>query len=143
MRPLFTPALLPDPMPTAMGAQLLLLAIRRTITQGPHDPGIERQFEVNFGRGYRRPLVLVRVLVSEIRAAACTSVTIAPCCCTRMTPAEAAILAATTRISTSPDAARLLIADVLANRHPERVLVSLSAVVEGFADAGHPIGGWR
>jgi len=138
-----TPALIPGPVPNESGAHLLLLAIRRTITHGPHDPGIERKFEASFGRAYRRPLVLVRVLVNEIRAAACSSVTIAPCCCPRMTLAEAAILAAIARISTAPDAARLLIADVLANRRPERVLTSLAAVVEGFADAGRPIGGWR
>ncbi|MBA4772996.1 MAG: hypothetical protein H2054_07795 [Sphingomonas sp.] len=143
MRRFDTPALLPAPVPNESGAHLLLLAIRRTITHGPRDHGIERKFEASFGRAYRRPLVLVRVLVNEILAAACTSVAVAPCCCPRMTSAEAAILAATIRINTAPDAARLLIADLLANRRPERVLASLAAVVEGFADAGRPIGGWR
>lgn len=143
MLPFPAPAMLQHALPDDAGSRLLLLAFRRLITQGSHDSAVANQFVRRFGMAFRRPLLLVRVLIDEMKSSAFTTIHIAPCCCQRMTIAEATLIEAALRLPDRPDAARLLLADLLANRHPEGALVSLEAVVGAFTDAGHPIGGWR
>lgn len=142
MLPFPAPTMLQQDLPADSGSRLLLLAFRRLIIQGLDDSGVASQFVRSFGGSFRRPLILVRVLIDEMVTSACATIHIAPCCCQRMTIAEATFLEAAVRLPTRPLAARLLLADLLANRHPDGALASLEAVVGAFADAGHPIGGW-
>lgn len=137
------PAALRESVPMDDGERLLLIALRRIIAHGHGDPGIANHFRARMGDGHCRPLMLVRVLVAEVRRAACTTIEIAPCCCARMTSAEATLIRAAACWASRPETARLLIADLLGNRKPDGVLASLAAVVQGFADHGVPIGGWR
>ena len=92
-----------------------------------------------FGEGFRRPLVLTRAMMADLAATAVTPISIAPCCCVRVTPAEHAVLTVLNRAETAPGSARVLLADLLGIRHADGVFASVAAVATAFADAGRPI----
>ena len=130
---------LPHGLPVCANARLALFAIRRMGAHGLADAGAAHAMFTAFGEGFRRPLVLIRALMADIAAAAGGTIAIAPCCCARMTTAEAALLTVLARVETTPDAARLLMADLLGQRHVEGVLASAAAVAAAFADEGRPV----
>jgi len=136
-----SPAALPHPLPEAYGARLLLLAIRRMGAHGLADAFVVHSFVVSFGSGFRRPLVLARSFMAELAATATTTIAIAPCCCARMTWAEQALLTAIGHAERRPDTARLLLADVMAERRADAIVASAAALSAAFADLGMPIGG--
>ena len=135
------PAALPHPLPSAHGDRLLLLAIRRMGAHGLADAHVAQRYIAAFGSGFRRPLILARSFMAELAATATTTIAIAPCCCARMTWAEAALLTAIGHAERRPDAARLLLADVMAERRADAIVASAAALSAAFADAGMPIGG--
>jgi hypothetical protein len=134
------PAMLPHPLPEAVGDRLLLLAIRRMGAHGLADAAVAQRYVSAFGQGFRRPLVLARAFMAELAATATTTIAIAPCCCQRMTGAESAILTAIGQAERRPETARLLLADVLAQRRADAIVASAAALSAAFADAGLPIG---
>ncbi|WP_333978087.1 hypothetical protein [Sphingomonas aerolata] len=94
-----------------------------------------------FGQGFRRPLILMRALMADLAGSAAGTIAIAPCCCARMTPAEAALLSILARVETAPDTARLLMTDLLGVRRVDGVLTSAAAVAAAFADEERPLTG--
>ena len=126
--------------PDTSGARLALLAIRRLGAHGLDDAHTAQAFVAAFGNNFQRPLVLMRALLADLAQSANRPISIAPCCCARMTGAEAAILAALARAADRPHAARLLLGDLIGVRHPDGVLASAEAVAAAFADAGLPLG---
>ncbi|WP_345865710.1 DUF6628 family protein [Sphingomonas qilianensis] len=132
---------LPYAMPRCRNAQLALFALRRMGAFGLNDAQVAHGFVGAFGESFRRPLILMRVLMAELADTAALPIAIAPCCCGRVTPAEHAVLTALNRADTAPDTARLLLADLLGTRRIDGVLASASAVAQAFADAGRPIAG--
>jgi hypothetical protein len=134
--------LLSGPLPDDRGARVLLLAIRRMGAYGLKDAVMAQHFLTLFGTRFRRPLMLTRIMLSELAQAASTPIQIAPCCCPRMTSAERAVVDAASRILDNPLAARLLIADLLDTAHPNGVVASVAAMAEAYRDTGVPIGGW-
>lgn len=132
-------AALPKPMPACPNARLALFALRRIGAHGLADASAAHAMLNGFGEAFRRPLILLRALMLDMAGAADGSIVIAPCCCRRITPAEAAILTVLARAETQPEAARLLLADLLGIRRVDGVLTSAAAVAAAFADAGRPI----
>jgi hypothetical protein len=130
---------LPHALPRCANACLALFAIRRMGAGGLADAHAAHAFVGAFGESFRRPLVLMRVLMAELATTSSGPIAIAPCCCARMTPAENALLTVLTRSESAPATARLLLADLLANQHVDGVLASASAVSQAFADSGRPI----
>lgn len=130
---------LPCPLPTGGTSRLFLFAVRRMGAHGIDDAQVATQFMTIFGADFRRPLILMRVMMTELAAVACTPITIAPCCCTRMTSAEAALVDIIARIDHHPGVAHALLADLLGNRRVDGVMATLALVASAFADAGHPI----
>ena len=98
-------------------------------------------FVTAFGEGFRRPLVLARTFMHELAATATLPITIAPCCCQRMTPAESILLTVIARSETDPARANLLLADLLGVRTADALRASATALAAAFADAGRPIEG--
>lgn len=139
--PASDPTVLPHPLPGNHGDRLMLLAIRRMGAHGLSDAHAAQRFVIAFGTGFRRPLVLARSFMAELAATATTTIAIAPCCCGRMTWAEAALITAIGHAERRPDAARLLLADVMAERRADAIVASAAALSAAFADAGMPIGG--
>lgn len=129
---------LPKPLPEAPGARLVLLAVRRLGAHGLADARTAEAFLAAFGSGFQRPLILMRGFLADMADAATLPISIAPCCCARMTGAEAAVVDALAVVQERPQAARLLIGDLIGVRHPDQVVASAAALADAFADAGLP-----
>lgn len=134
-----TIAALPHALPACPNARIALFALRRMGAQGLHDARASHALFTAFGQDFRRPLVLMRALMAELAGTAAGTIAIAPCCCARMTSAERAMLTVLARVETAPDAAALLLADLLGVRRVDAVLASVAAVAAAFADDGRPI----
>lgn len=132
---------LPHLLPTCRTSRLALFAVRRMGAHGLLDAHAAHAILNAFGKDFRRPLVLMRALMAEIAANSAGAVVIAPCCCGRMTAAEEALLAVLARAETEPEAARLLLADLLGIRRVDSVLATATLLAAAFADAGLPISG--
>ena len=134
-----TVAALPHLLPSCPNARLALFAMRRIGAHGLADARAAHALFTGFGQSFRRPLVLLRALMADLAATATGPIAIAPCCCARMTSAEAAMLTVLARVETAPDAARLLLSDLLGVRRADGVLASAAAVAMAFADEGRPV----
>ncbi len=132
-------ALLPHAMPECANARIALFAMRRMGAHGLHDARAAHAMVTAFGQSFRRPLVLLRVLMAELAATSDSTIAIAPCCCARMTPAEQALLTILARVETAPETARYLMSDLLGVRRTDAVLASAAAVAMAFADEGRPV----
>lgn len=131
---------LPHALPDDANARLALFAIRRLGAHGLADAHVANAFVTHFGEGFRRPLVLIRAFMHELAATATQPIAIAPCCCPRATPSEAALINVLTRAARAPCTAWILLADQLATRDVGAVLACAEAVAGAFADAGRPLG---
>ncbi|WP_202189280.1 MULTISPECIES: DUF6628 family protein [Sphingomonas] len=141
MLPFALPTKLQRAVPDDPATALMLFALRRMSAHGVFDAVVATHFNRTFGAPFQRPLMLMRVLMSEVSQSARATIQLAPSCCPRMTSGEAALIEAALQLPDNPVRSRLLLADLLANRAPEGALLSLEAVVAAFADAGRPIGG--
>lgn len=130
---------LPHALPACANARLALFALRRIGANGLADAGAAHAMFTAFGEGFRRPLILLRALMADIAASAGGTIAIAPCCCPRMTTAEATLLTVLARVECAPETARLLMADLLGQRRVDGVLASAAAVAATFADEGRPV----
>ena len=130
---------LPHALPEDANARLALFAVRRLGAHGLSDAHVAHAFMTTFGEGFRRPLVLMRALMHELARTATQPIAIAPCCCPRATPSEAALLTILTRAASAPCTAWLLLTDQLGTRDVGAVLACAEAVAGAFADAGRPI----
>ncbi len=136
-----TMTILPHSLPACANARIVLFAMRRMGANGLADARAAHVMFTAFGQGFRRPLVLMRALMAELASSAAGTIAIAPCCCARMTPAEAALISIVARVESAPDTARLLTADLLGVRRVENVLMAAGAVATAFADEGRPVAG--
>lgn len=132
---------LPHALPESNAARLLLLAVRRMGAHGLNDAVAANSYLSAFGRGFRRPLVLTRAFMAELAATATATIPIAPCCCARMTWAEASIVTAISEAERRPELSRVLLADLMAQRRADAIAASAAAVAAAFADAGMPLAG--
>lgn len=129
---------LPRLQPEDPGARLLLFGIRQTGASGLADAATAHAFMTAFGKSFRRPLLLMRTMMAEMSMAASGPIQIAPWCCPRMTPAEAAILEILANPA-NPARGRVLLADLLGKRDVDGVLTTSLALATAFADAGLPL----
>lgn len=129
--------LLLQPAPGGAIERLLLYAVRRMSVGGLDDAMAQAAFIGTFGLGYRRPLVLTRLLVTEIARAATQPVMLAPCCCPRVTAAEAAIAGA---IAAEESEAHALLTQVTGTADCLAVASAAFALGEACRDLGRPVG---
>ncbi|TKD50786.1 DUF6628 family protein [Sphingomonas baiyangensis] len=132
-------AALPHLQPHDAAGRLLLFGIRQMGAHGLNDAACAHAFVTAFGKDFRRPLVLLRTLMHEMSQAAAGPIQIAPWCCRRMTAGEAALLTVLRRIDREPDAAALLLSDLLGVREPASVAVSAHLLASAFSDLGLPL----
>ncbi len=130
---------LPHTAPPCENARIALFAIRRLGTHGLSDASAAHAFFIAFGKGFRRPLTLARAMMSDIAATSTMSISIAPCCCPRVTASEQALLTIIARVEHDRESASLLMADLLGHRRVDGVLASVAAVAAAFADEGRPV----
>lgn len=132
-------AALPHALPACPNARVALFAMRRMGAHGLADARATQAMLVAFGEGFRRPLTLLRALMTDLAASSAMPIAIAPCCCARMTPSERALLTVLSRVETQVDRSAYLLGDLLGQRRVEGVLASAAAVAMAFADEGRPI----
>ncbi|BCA57645.1 DUF6628 family protein [Sphingomonas sp. HMP6] len=132
-------ASLQGPLPADANARLALFAFRRMGAHGLNDAATSTMLMQAFGGSFRRPLVLMRAMMADLAHAAQCPITIAPCCCARMTGSETTVLTILARAETAPDSARILLGDLIGVRRPDGVLASMTLLAQSFADAGRPI----
>ncbi len=132
---------LPRALPEGDAARLFLLAVRRMGAHGLDDAHVAGAFMTTFGAAFRRPLMAMRVMMNELAATSSAPITIAPCCCARMTGAEAALIDIISRLGDHPRTAHILLADLLGISRVDGVLATMALVTSSFADLGHPIDG--
>jgi len=132
-------ALLPHAAPASPYRRLLLFAIRRMAAGGIADAHAAHAFFTGFGVGYRRPLVLLRALMAELSRVSTTRLSVAPCCCARMTREENILVASIALAKTEPRAAHDELRRLLHVRSCLGVLSSAQAIAGAFADLGMPI----
>jgi len=130
---------LPHCLPETIAARILLLAIRRMGAHGLNDAIAANTFLSAFGAGFRRPLLLARAFMAELAATSTTTIPIAPCCCARMTWAEETMITAIGHAERRPETARLLLADLMAQRRADAIVATAAALAGAFADAGLPL----
>lgn len=105
--------LLPHPAPMAGSQRLLLFAIRRVAAFGLDDAHAAHAMLCGFGISFRRPLILLRALMAEASRVSSRRILVAPCCCPRMTDAEATLLVAIASADGDVHAAHGLLAAML------------------------------
>lgn len=132
---------LPRIQPDDPGPRLLLFGVRQIGAGGLNDAATAHAFVTAFGKGFRRPLLLLRTLMAEMSLAACGPIQIAPWCCARVTPSEGALLDLLSASIADPGRARLLLADLLGARQVDGILATATALAVSFADLGLPLDG--
>ena len=130
---------LPVLQPEDAGARLLLFGVRQMGMHGLADACAANAFVTAFGKGFQRPLVLLRALMADMASSATGPIQIAPWCCPRMTGSEAALLAVLGRVRDNPQAAELLLKDLLGVRDSSGILATAHALSNAFADMGLPL----
>ena len=113
-------ASLPAALPGDANARILLFAFRRMGAHGLNDAVAATAIMRTFGASFRRPLVLLRAMMADLAHTATCPISIAPCCCTRMTGSEATVLTIVARVETAPESACLLLGDLIGVPPPRR-----------------------
>ena len=132
-------ALLPHVAPASPYRRLLLFAVRRMAAAGLADAHAAHAIFTGFGMGYRRPLVLIRALMAELARVSTTRLTVAPCCCPRMTRDEAILLDVIAQAPMHRQTVHEALTGLLQVRYCLGVLSSAEAVAAAFADLGMPL----
>lgn len=133
------PPILPVPRPDGESELLLLFGVRRMAAAGLNDAHVTAAFIGGFGLTYRRPLVLLRALMAEMSRVSRAKILIAPCCCPRMTAAEATVLTAVGTAIADPHGAHSLLCTMLGIGNCLGALGSAQALAQAFADLGRPL----
>lgn len=131
--------LVPHPIPVEPVARILLYAMRRMAIGGLDDAHAANVLLGQFGMGYRRPLVILRALMLEVSQTATRSISIAPCCCRRMTRDEALFLGAIEAAPTRPDVARTLMVRLTGTMNCLAPVSAAQALGQAFGDLGRPV----
>jgi hypothetical protein len=131
--------LLPYAAPASPYRRLLLFAIRRMAAGGIADAHAAHALFTGFGVGYRRPLILLRALMAELSRVSAARLSVAHCCCARMTREEDILLKSMALAQAEPRAAHDQLRRLLHVRSCLGVLSSTQAVAGAFADLGMPI----
>lgn len=131
--------LVPHPIPVEPVARILLYAMRRMAIGGLDDAHAANVLLGQFGMNYRRPLIILRALMLEVSRTSERSISIAPCCCRRMTADEARLLSAVEASIARPDVARTLIAQITASMNCLAAVSAAQALAQSFDDLGRPV----
>lgn len=133
--------MLPHAAPANPYRRLLLYGVRRMATGGIADAHAAHAIFTGFGLSYRRPLVLLRALMVELSRVSTTKLTVAPCCCPRMTRDEALLLQLVADSPLQAEAVHEELTRFLHVRSCLGVLTSAQSVAVAFTDLGMPLAG--
>ncbi|MFM9978581.1 MAG: DUF6628 family protein [Sphingomonadaceae bacterium] len=131
-------SLMPHTAPDARAPRTLLFVIRRLAAHDLDDAHAANAMLAAFGMHYRRPLMFMRVLLTELARVSQQPIVIAPCCCPRMTEGEAAILLAIDIARAHPDVVRSALARIAGSLDVLPVLSVAQALGDALDDIGRP-----
>jgi hypothetical protein len=132
-------SVLERPVPDCAHTRLLIYSIRRMAEGGLNDAFAANALLSLFGSRVRRPLLLLRALMAEMARASQNQITVAPCCCRRMTAAETELLTIIVTSRDRPRFAHARMSHMLGVDHAFGALSSAQAVAQAFADLGRPL----
>jgi hypothetical protein len=127
---------LPFAAPLNPNRRLLLYCLRRMGAHGLNDAHAANAMLASFGASYRRPLVMLRVFVQETAQMAARRISIAGCCCMRMTFDEARLVDAIATAESDARNAALLLRQMMGTGQSLGALCAAQAVQAAFADLG-------
>jgi hypothetical protein len=122
--------------PLGRAENVLLFAIRRTALDGLNDAHAANALIGLFGMSYRRPLVLLRALMTELARASVRTIHLSPCCCMRMTDGEARLLRVIATAPGDPRIAHAELVPLLGTFDCLGAVTSAQALGQAFADLG-------
>jgi hypothetical protein len=131
--------ILPHRMPDGAAERLLLFALRRMAVAGIDDAYAANAMLNFFGRGFRRPLVLLRATMAEVSRVSARALMIAPCCCPRSTADEHGLMSAIALAHSDPRAGHDNLARLLNVRHCHTAGETARALADAFTDLGRPL----
>jgi hypothetical protein len=131
--------LVPHMAPNDGVERTLLIAIRRIAIGGLTDASAANLLLSEFGLGYRRPLMFLRIMMAEISRISHRQISIAPCCCLRMTMGEAGFLSAVRNARRRPADARAQIALITGTFDCLAALSVAQALGNALEDIGRPL----
>lgn len=134
-----TARILPLPAPQTPVERLLVYAMRRIAANGLQDAHAANAMLGSFGLSYRRPLVLMRAYLAEIARSSTRQITIAPCCCPRMTHDEARLLAVLAVANANASCARHHLSALTGGGAALPALSAAMALNDALADLGQPL----
>lgn len=134
-----TSTALPFASPAGKSRSLLLYSLRRMGAHGLHDAHAANAILGNFGMSYQRPLVMLRAFMAETARTAQRRISIAGCCCPRMTFDEARLIDAIASSEGDMRNAALQLRTALGTPNSLGALGAAQAVYSAFADLGHPL----
>lgn len=134
-----TSTALPFASPIDKNRRLLLYCLRRMGAHGLHDAHAANAMLGCFGLSYQRPLVMLRAFMAEIARTSQRKISIAGCCCPRMTFDEARLLNAITSSESDMRNAALQLRTTLGTPNSLGALGAAQAVQSAFADLGQPL----
>lgn len=139
---MYSPQLLtPDIRPASLhnsSARLFLATARFMAIGGVNDAQPTSLMLAQFGRNYRRPLILMRALMLELARISQRTIVMAPPCCTRMTADEALMLSALRRDEADMQRCHQDVCALLGREDALGPLTCFQAVSQCFADLGQP-----
>lgn len=135
--------LLPYSRPRSAQGRLLLYAVRRIAAGGLDDAQAASALLMHFGLGFRRPLILLRALMAEMSRVSRRTLSLAPCCCPRLTRDEAILLAVVESALDDTRGAHARLGAMLGQGVGALgclgALTSAQALASAFADLGWPL----
>lgn len=117
----------------------LLYAFRRMAAHGLDDAHAANAMLGQFGTHSRQLTVLVRTLIWEISRTSQQSITVAPCCCRRMTEAEDLLLAALAGRLSSPAMAADALTSLLGHDAIGGPAMAMGMLARALADRGYAL----
>ena len=132
-------SLLVYPIPRNPVARTLIYAIRKIAAGGLNDAFAAHAMLSLFGSRSRRPLLLLRALMAELARISQRQLVVGPCCCPRVTLAEAELLLVISLACERPAFVHARLCQLLAVEHALGALSSAQAVGQACADLGHPL----
>lgn len=134
-----TAALLPLAIPETRIERLMLYVIRRMAIHGLRDAHAANAIMGEFGLSHREPLLLLRGFLSELARVSLQHVTIAPCCCPRMTHDEARLLSVIAKANADPAWARYHLERLTGGADAVSPLSAAMALNDTLAELGAPL----
>jgi len=125
--------------PMDQGPRMVLFAVRRMAVFGINDAHVANALLGAFGRSYRRPLILLRAMMLELARSSQRSITVAPCCCPRLTQDENRLMHALGTANVDTRVAHTTLTEMLDSAEALGPLTCAQAVAQSFGDLGQPL----